>query len=38
MDLLLNIEAFVRVAQTENFSEAARQLRVAPSVITARIK
>ncbi|MBF5005762.1 LysR family transcriptional regulator [Diaphorobacter caeni] len=38
MDLLLNIEAFVRVAQTQNFSEAARQLRVAPSVVTTRIK
>lgn len=38
MDLLLNIEAFVRVAQTQSFSEAARQLRVARSVVTTRIK
>ena len=38
MDLLLNIEAFVRVAQTQSFTEAARQLRVARSVITTRVK
>lgn len=38
MDLLLNIEAFVRVAQTQSFAEAARQMRVAPSVVTTRIK
>jgi len=38
MDLLLNIEAFVRVAQTQSFSEAARQLRVARSVVTTRVK
>ena len=38
MDLLVNIEAFVRVAQTQSFSEAARQLRVARSVVTTRIK
>lgn len=38
MDRLQNIETFVRVAQTENFTEAARQLRVARSVVTTRIK
>lgn len=38
MDRLQNIEAFVRVAQTQNFTEAARQLRVARSVVTTRIK
>jgi len=32
------IETFVRVAQTQSFAEAARQLRVAKSVITGRIK
>ncbi len=38
MDLLLGIEAFVRVAQTESFANAARQLGVAKSVITTRVK
>ena len=38
MDRLQNIEAFVRVAQTQSFAEAARQLRVARSVITSRIQ
>lgn len=38
MDRLQNIEAFVRVAQTQNFTEAARQLRVARSVVTTRIQ
>ena len=38
MDRLQNIEAFVRVAQTQNFSEAARQLRVARSVVTTRVQ
>lgn len=38
MDRLQNIEAFVRVAQTQNFTEAARQLRVSRSVVTTRIK
>lgn len=38
MDRLQNIETFVRVAETKNFSEAARQLRVARSVITNRIQ
>ena len=38
MDLLLGIEAFVRVAETESFANAARQLGVAKSVITTRVK
>lgn len=38
MDRLQNIETFVRVAQTQSFAEAARQLRVANSVVTTRIK
>jgi DNA-binding transcriptional LysR family regulator len=38
MDRLQNIETFVRVAQTQSFAEAARQLRVARSVITTRVK
>ncbi len=38
MDRLLNIETFVRVAQTQSFSEAARQLRVSRSVVTTRIQ
>ena len=38
MDRLQNVETFVRVAQTRNFTEAARQLRVARSVVTTRIK
>ena len=38
MDLLLSIEAFVRVAETENFANAARQIGVAKSVVTTRIK
>ena len=38
MDRLQNIETFVLVAQTQNFTEAARQLRVARSVVTTRIK
>lgn len=38
MDRLQNIETFVRVAQTQNFTEAARQLRVARSVVTNRIQ
>lgn len=38
MDRLQNIETFVRVAQTQNFTEAARQLRVARSVVTTRIQ
>lgn len=38
MDRLQNIETFVRVAATRNFTEAARQLRVARSVVTTRIQ
>jgi DNA-binding transcriptional LysR family regulator len=38
VDRLQNIETFVRVAQTQSFAEAARQLRVANSVVTTRIK
>lgn len=38
MDRLQNIETFVRVAETQNFTEAARQLRVARSVVTTRIQ
>ena len=34
MDRLENIETFVRVAQTQSFAEAARQMRVAKSVVT----
>lgn len=38
MDRLQNIETFVRVAQTQSFAEASRQMRVARSVVTTRIK
>jgi len=38
MDRLENIEIFVRVAQTQSFAETARQLRLAKSVVTSRIK
>lgn len=38
MDRLQCIETFVRVAQTQNFAEAARQLRVSRSVVTTRIQ
>jgi DNA-binding transcriptional LysR family regulator len=38
MDRFVAIEAFVRVAETRSFSEAARQMRVARSVVTARIQ
>src|SRR6266705_1514886 len=38
MDRFLSIQAFVRVAETRSFAEAARQLDLAPSVITVRIK
>ncbi|MGV3572402.1 MAG: LysR family transcriptional regulator [Ramlibacter sp.] len=38
MDRLQNIETFVRVAQTQSFAEAARQLRVANSVVSTRIQ
>jgi DNA-binding transcriptional LysR family regulator len=38
MDRFLCIEAFVRVAETRSFAEAARQLGVTPSVITTRVQ
>lgn len=38
MDRLQSIETFVRVAQTQNFAEAARQMRLSRSVVTTRIK
>ena len=38
MDRLQNLETFVRVAETQSFAEAARQMRVAKSVVTIRIK
>jgi DNA-binding transcriptional LysR family regulator len=38
MDKILCIEAFVRVAETRSFGQAARQLGVAPSVVTSRIQ
>jgi len=38
MNLLDCMEAFVCVAETQSFSSAARQMRVAPSVITTRVQ
>lgn len=38
MDRFLAIDAFVRVADARSFAEAARQMRVSRSVVTARIK
>lgn len=38
MDRFLSIEAFVRVAQAQSFTEAARQLRLSKSVVTARVQ
>ena len=38
MDRYLSIQAFVKVAEKESFAEAARQLGVARSVVTERIK
>lgn len=38
MDRFLSIEAFVRVAQSQSFAEAARQLRLSKSVVTARVQ
>ena len=37
MDTLLNIKAFLATAKAGNFSEAARQSGVAPSVMAKRI-
>lgn len=38
MDRFLAIDAFVRVAEVRSFAEAARQMRVSRSVVTARIQ
>src|SRR5574337_963019 len=38
MDRFLVIEAFVRLAETRSFAEAARQMRVSRSVLTERIQ
>ncbi len=38
MDRFLAIDAFVRVAETQSFAEAARQMRVSRSVVTTRIQ
>ncbi|AMP38818.1 LysR family transcriptional regulator [Ralstonia solanacearum] len=38
MDRFLSIEAFVRVAETHSFAEAARQLGVTNSVVTHRVQ
>jgi DNA-binding transcriptional LysR family regulator len=38
MDRFLSIESFVRVAQAQSFAEAARQLRLSKSVVTARVQ
>jgi DNA-binding transcriptional LysR family regulator len=38
MDRYLALEAFVRVAEASSFAEAARQLRVSRSVLTARVQ
>lgn len=38
MDRFLAIDAFVRVAETQSFVEAARQMRVSRSVVTTRIQ
>jgi DNA-binding transcriptional LysR family regulator len=37
LDTLLNIKAFLATARSSSFSEAARQLGVAPSVVTKRV-
>jgi DNA-binding transcriptional LysR family regulator len=38
MDRFLSIQAFVRVAESQSFAVAARQIGVTPSVITSRVK
>ena len=37
MDTLSNLRTFLVVARTESFSAAARELGIAPSVVTKRI-
>lgn len=37
MDTLVNLRTFLSIARTGNFSETARQIGVAPSVVTKRI-
>src|SRR5689334_6714450 len=37
MDRFENLKAFIRVAETASFSEAARQLRLSKSVVTKRV-
>jgi DNA-binding transcriptional LysR family regulator len=38
MDRFLAIEAFVRVAESQSFAKAARQMRVSKSVVTTRVQ
>jgi DNA-binding transcriptional LysR family regulator len=38
MDLFMSMEAFVRAAEAQSFAGAARQLGVAKSVVTSRVK
>ena len=38
MDRFLSIDAFVRVAESQSFAQAARQMRVSRSVVTARVQ
>ncbi|TDN63794.1 LysR family transcriptional regulator [Paraburkholderia sp. BL10I2N1] len=38
MDLFISMEAFVRAAEAQSFASAARQLGVAKSVVTSRVK
>src|SRR5215475_11401333 len=38
MDLFMSMEAFVRAAEAQSFASAARQLGVAKSVVTSRVK
>ena len=37
MDTILNMKAFLATARSGSFSEAARQLSVAPSVVSKRV-
>ena len=38
MDIFMSMEAFVRAAEAQSFASAARQLGVAKSVVTSRVK